>query len=177
MFRFPGCLATGTLMVCVAWPAFSQDADTERKCRRSATAFEARVASCNALLESPDFENRTWAWERLGDAYNDADQEEASLEYYVRALEIAPDYPDALSGRAVALFQLDREEEALRDTAHLMRVEPEDHWNFYYHGRILLWQDKYEEALEYLGRSIELRGDYFFSHYRRADALTELDRQ
>ena len=158
------------LVFCVSilWsPLFAQDASHEPACRKSETPFEERIAACTALIETEGYESKSWAYQRRGDAYSDNRDYVSAIEDFNRSLEIDPLYEVALGKRAYALYQESRYEEALVDTTLLIEIDPEDHWNFYYHGRILDWLDRNTEALFALTQAIELRGDYFYSRYQR----------
>ena len=159
----------GFLLTCVAaGGAFAQSIeDATSTCRDNGAEYQTRVAACDTLIESGEMANNPWPHAWRGDAHEDAENYAAALEDYNIALGIDPEHTYALSGRVVSFWNLDRFQEAAGDTETLMRVEPNDDWNFLVHGRLMLRLDRAEEAIEPFAIARELDPDeedgYFYA--------------
>jgi tetratricopeptide (TPR) repeat protein len=81
---------------------------------------------------------------------------ETAERYYRRAIELDPEYLDALYGLAVLYaFELDRLEEALSLLERATTVNPNRARPYMLMGRVLLELDRPEEAAEAYGRAAE----------------------
>lgn len=81
---------------------------------------------------------------------------ETAERYYRRAIELDPEYLDALYGLAVLYaFELDRPEEALSLLERATTVNPNRARPYMLMGRVLLELDRPEEAAEAYGRAAE----------------------
>ncbi|MDH3264982.1 MAG: hypothetical protein OEM24_13415, partial [Paracoccaceae bacterium] len=158
------------------FPASAQDAELEAACKARMGDPGARIAACTELIDSGAYADQPWVFFRRGDAHGDADDHEAAVADHSRALEIDLEYQPALGGRVYSLLQLRRYEDMLADTAHLVRVDPEDAWNHYMHGNALDRLGRDEEGVAAYGRAIELDDDYYWPRLRRGALLLRLDR-
>ncbi len=66
------------------------------------------------------------AYVTAGWAHYATDREGRAREYFDDAIEVAPDHISALTGRAIALMEIDELELALADLTHALNLDPDD---------------------------------------------------
>ncbi len=108
---------------------------------------QARDALNKAISIYPKFDN---AWLLLGNAALKGDSNAVeAIQYYVKSLEVSPNYPEAKNNLQVAINYL-KEEERLND---LKKLYVESNYNAtlgYYYAAQLRHKDKFDEALKIL---------------------------
>ena len=147
----------------------AQDSGNEKLCKSDRSEYFERKTACTALIDSGQYDDQAWVFERRADNFKDDRLYALSLDDFDRSLAIDPDYVPALKGRALSNVNLGAHEEALKDTERLVVLEPDHYWNHYIHGAALSGNDRKPEALAALDRSIALRGDYSSSWWKRAN--------
>jgi len=92
---------------------------------------------------------------------------EKSIECFDRSLELKPNYVRALENKKYALYQLNRNDEALLCSKKLLavaddaiRVNPSNADACFLKGQCLLELGKHEDAMQYIDKAIELNPDY-----------------
>jgi tetratricopeptide (TPR) repeat protein len=168
-------LVLASLMISLgALPAFGQS--KAEICANDERQSAERITSCTAVIEDTNIVDKTEALLTRADLLRKSnDYGPAVVDYTAIAIE-NPEHIDALQGRAISLYQLDRFTEALADTSVLIRINSDFYWNFYYHGEVLLRLQQPEAALSALTKSIGLRDDYFYSRITRGRLLTNMNK-
>jgi Tfp pilus assembly protein PilF len=100
----------------------------------------------------------------------------AALGLIDAALEINPRAPDALSNRAIALGELDRDDEALAAFDRALAVAPDDPDTLNARGRLLLKLERPAEALAVFDRVVALTPRHLEALANRGNALAGLGR-
>ena len=101
---------------------------------------------------------------------------EAALASYDRALELRPDYAEALSNRGNTLHQMKRFEEALTSFDRALKARPAYAEAFSNRGVTLHAMKRYLEALESFDRALEIQPNYIKALSNRGNTLHELKR-
>lgn len=140
----------------------------EKICGTNQSDTEERIFACGRLAENEAFNRRAWAYMRQGLAYGELKKYVEAMASYDKGIELDPEYLLTYAHRAYALAQLERFEEAIVDLLFITEKEPDDHWNFYYLGKMYTEVKKDDLAMEAFNKSIELKDDYFFSRVERA---------
>jgi len=82
--------------------------------------------------------------------------EEKRVADYNRAIELAPDNAEAVSGRAVFLLSQGKLDQAVADFTKAIELEPEKAGLYIYRGQALMADDKLDEALRDFDKAVEL---------------------
>ena len=101
---------------------------------------------------------------------------EAALASYDRALELRPDYAEALSNRGNTLHQMKRFEEALASFDRALKARPAYAEAFSNRGVTLHAMKRLLQALESFDRALEVQPNYIKALSNRGNALHELKR-
>ena len=111
---------------------------------------------------------------------------EQALADFNRAIDLKPQYADALAGRGETYRFMDRYEEALADFNRAIDLDPEDPWVIVSRGETYRSMDRYEEALADFNRAIDLdpewawaiasRGQTYRSMGQYEEALADFNR-
>jgi predicted O-linked N-acetylglucosamine transferase (SPINDLY family) len=102
-----------------------------------------------------------------------------ALTSYDRAIALQADYPDAHVNRGNVLNELARFDEAIASYDHAIRHHPPGfplHLAYYGRALALFHQNRLDEALTALDRTLELQGDHPEAHFRRGGVLYKLRR-
>ncbi len=99
---------------------------------------------------------------------------EAAAEY-TKALEINPDYVDALTWRGHAMYGLAKYEEAIADYDKSLKLKPDDAQVFYYRGYSKYNLQHEDEAVEDFTEAIRLNGTDANSFYMRGESYYALE--
>jgi len=122
-----------------------------------------------ALLSAHDYFIR-------GNAYYEARDYQQALEAYNRALQLRPDFAEALNNRGKTLENLDRNEEALKDYNRALELRPDFPEALNSRGIILRRLGRYDEALRDYNRALELKPDDPVTLNNRGDTLHNMGR-
>jgi tetratricopeptide (TPR) repeat protein len=129
----------------------------------------------NRSADPADGNNPVWFF-NLGMTLEHQGRLEASLANHNRALELKPDYADALNKRGDVLCMLGRIDEALESYDEALAANPsfaEAHNN---RGNLLHVQGRLDEALASYDRALELKPDYIEVFNNRGTVLKTLGR-
>lgn len=99
-----------------------------------------------------------------------------ALADFDQAIELAPGWGLPRANRGIALTHLNRLEEAEQALAEAMRLDEENFAAHQGYGLLRIKQDRPDEAIRYLTRSLELRPDDLFTLGRRIDAYERIGR-
>ena len=131
-----------------------------------ATLFAILIISCLAPVwtyaQHPGVSPRNEAEElnMKGQEMFDRGLVAEALNYFERALELEPDYVDAMVHLANALDDLDRGKEALLIYEKALTLDPcfpETHYNY---GLALQRDEQYQEAMQHYRKAVELMPDF-----------------
>lgn len=147
--------------------AFTLDAPELPAPERQALSNAAFVI---ARLEPPKTAEE---YARQGNALYAAGELEKALEQYNRALELRPDYPEALHNRGVTLGNLKRYAEALADFNRALELRPDDPNTLNNRGNALSELQRSDEALVDYNLALELRPDYPEALHNRGVTLAK----
>ncbi len=174
-------LATGCLLL--AQPAAAQfivkGSDLEGPCLTPAPksgAGEPPQACAEAIAAAKD--NRSKAVLNFAWAYslNEAGNALAALAYLTKAIELAPDFANALHERSYTRGELGQYDLALQDSNEAVRLFP-DNANFYRERAFVLFHlARFDEALADRNKVIELKGATPSHLTGRAETLMWLGR-
>jgi tetratricopeptide (TPR) repeat protein len=103
-----------------------------------------------SLLTADDYLTR-------GNAYYEAGEYEAAVEAYNRALQLRPDFIEALNNRGVVLNGLGNFEDALKDFDRALRLKADDLVALNNRGIALSGMGRYQEALADFDRVLALQ--------------------
>lgn len=112
----------------------------------------------------------------LGNAYKELGQNEAAVQAYGEALSLDNNYLDAYFNRAIALYDMQRYEEALRDYQEIAARHPADPAVLNNIGMILHRLGRDEQALASLEQALSIDGNDLLAHGNRCDVLEALQR-
>jgi tetratricopeptide (TPR) repeat protein len=129
----------------------------------------------NRSADPADGNNPVWFF-NLGLTLEHQGRLEASLANHNRALELKPDYADALKKRGDVLGMLGHIDEALASYNEALTVDPgfaEAHNN---RGNLLHVQGRLDEALASYYRALELKPDYIEVFNNRGMILKDMNR-
>jgi len=101
-------------------------------------------------------DRRAAAVQARGIVHGQADRYELALADFDRALELRPDYEDALGGRGVTFRLMERYEDALADFTRAIDLDPNSAWAIADRGLTYRSMKRYEDALADLTRAIDL---------------------
>ena len=106
---------------------------------------------------------------RLAHLHHDVGMWPQAIEFYARAIEIAPDDPDLLTDKGVCHQEIGEYEEALRLFARANKAAP-DHWQSLHNEAVVLGfrLGRYDEAAKVLDRLAKLRPDLDVQTIRQA---------
>ena len=93
-----------------------------------------------------------------------------------KALELAPQLPEAHASRAFALWMLDRHAEATREFEAAIQLDPRQFDALYFYARSLFQHGEYEQAAALFQRAAAVRDDYQASFFA-AQSLAALGRE
>ncbi len=99
-----------------------------------------------------------------------------ALADYNRALELRPDYPEALNNRGNTFDELERYDEALADYNRAIELRPDDPVKLKNRGTSYTKMERYDEALADFNKALELKPDYAGALYNLACLFSLTDR-
>lgn len=146
----------------------AQDAKLEASCKSSKTPYIERIKDCDTLLESGEYDDQAWFFERRGDTYKDNQLYQKAIPEFTRSLEIDPEHWRSLEGRALIYYGLNNYDLALADTARLLELDPDKYWNTYFYGKVLASMGRDDEAKDFYTKSIAQKDDYYRPWWYRA---------
>lgn len=82
-----------------------------------------------------------------------------------RALEVAPELPEAHAARGFALFQMKQLEEAEREFRLAIEKDPQLYEAHYFYGRACFQQGRFEDAARLFDEASQIREDYQSSFF------------
>lgn len=116
-----------------------------------------QIAIAQKLVQT-DPANRQ-AWVALGNAYFDADQPQASIEAYDRALQLQPDDPDVITDQGVMYLALGEHQKALANFQKANRLDPGHRQSLFNMGVAYASMDDLAKAEETWTRVIQTAPD------------------
>lgn len=96
--------------------------------------------------------------------------------YYQQSIEINPNQPAAYNNRGIALYYLQRADEALKNYDHAITLNPGYAQAYYNRGIALNSMQRWDEALVSYDHAIALNPAYIEAHYNRGLVLNHLKR-
>ncbi len=145
-----------------AGPLAAQDNAAEELCKDNSAVFEERLAACDALIASGDYDDQAWVFERRGDAFKDIGEYAKAIGAYRQSLAIDGDYLPTHQGLVVSSYQLDQIDAAFASSSLLIAANPDSFFNNYWHASVLEELDQPDAAIAAYGNTAELRpGSYF----------------
>jgi len=125
--------------------------------------------SSNWVPTSLAYLNESGAWIEL----NEPEKAVASCD---KALELRPDFFEALINKALALEKLKRYDEALATLQRAQQVKPETPEAWLLYGHVLRKMGEHEDAIAYLDKAIERDAQCVEAWYERGLACSKLTR-
>ena len=98
-----------------------------------------------------------------------------ALEYYQRALKYAPNYSYLQTNMAISYNALDSVEKAEQHFKRSIQLSPGSHKGYYYYGRFLKDNARYDEAQENFEKSLQISPDYIYSAYGLMEVYLKTD--
>ncbi|MEO3765701.1 tetratricopeptide repeat protein [Streptomyces sp. B5E4] len=116
------------------------------------------VEVCTFLLREAELTEpeRVLAYTLRGRERRNADELDASVADFDRALALDPAFTRAYAGRGQAYVLLDRYAEAEADFTHCVEHDPDRSWSLTHRGRARLALEHFDDAKADLGQAIEL---------------------
>ena len=94
---------------------------------------------------------------------------EKAFQHYCRALEIEPDYVDALNARGAVHSMMRRVDHALRDYSKVIKLRPDYFVAYLNRGGVHIRDGRYQQALKDFGKSIELKPNVYAGYFQRGE--------
>jgi tetratricopeptide (TPR) repeat protein len=117
-----------------------------------------------------------WAHFNTANVLFELKRYEEALAGYDQALEIQPDFAQALSNRGNVLFELKRHEEALASYDQALEIQPDFAQALSNRGNVLFELKRYEEALASCEGALAIQPDFAQALSNRGNVLFELKR-
>lgn len=132
------------------------------------------VSSVQTALElNPDFFD---GFTMLG-AYYASLGNDIAIDYYNSALELRPEHPEALYGKAIHLQNTGRNEEAVIIYQQMIDLNEESLFAWYNQGYILLeMEDQPEKAIPFFEKAVEINPNYVDAIYNIGLSYERLDK-
>ena len=111
-----------------------------------------------------------------GRIFNAAEEYEAALKAFDKAIEINPEYHQAWYNRGIALGKLGRLEEAVTSYDKANQIKPKYHKAWYNRGIALRKLGKFEQAVAAFDKVIEIKPDDEAAWLNKGNALIKLGR-
>lgn len=111
---------------------------------------------------------------RQGQNFLDLQQYDQALAAYNLALDINPNYLQALEGRCSALYHLEQYDQALKSCEAAIAINSQSYQSWHQRGNILNKLGRYREALESYNKSIAIHPNYVHSWNGRCWSLNNL---
>ena len=96
---------------------------------------------------------------------------EETIKYYDRAIEISPNFVDALDWKGNAFYSLGKYDEAIKCYDQAIEIDPNFGWALNDKGASLQKQGNYDEALKCLNRALEVDKTYSLAWTNKAECL------
>ncbi len=119
------------------------------------------------------------AYEAMADILFELDRIDEALESVNQAIKLDPEFVDAYLSRGRILEKLERFDEAYTDYTAALELEPDDKnlaILYYNIAGILIERKNYEEAFEYIEKSLKLNANRVDSYYNKGIILEGLKR-
>jgi tetratricopeptide (TPR) repeat protein len=96
-------------------------------------------------------------------------------DFFDEALALRPEWYSAYNNRALAYYQLDKNEEALDDINEAIRLSPDR--DAVWSNRALIYHElkRYSEAIDDASKALELNPELSYAYSNRANAYSKLD--
>jgi tetratricopeptide (TPR) repeat protein len=104
------------------------------------------------------------------------EQFEDSIDCYEQALQVNPNYTDAITNKGAALFNLQRYEEALSVFCHLLTIIPGSSTGLSNKGAVLERLGRYTEAIECFDAALKINPNYSDAQQNKGLAFEKLGR-
>lgn len=101
----------------------------------------------------------------------------AALANYEKALDLKPDYYDALIRKGITLSYLSENEEALKSFNKAIELRPHQFKGLYQRGKYFLSNNKPEEASADFDKAISIKPDHAKAHELFGNALSQLGKE
>ena len=134
--------------------------------------FEAALKRVEALGLSTDANTALYR----GNLHYNSKRYEAALAEYSRALELRPDFPEALNNRGNTYHELQRYDEALADYGKALQLRPDFPEALNNRGSTCHELQRYDEALADYSKALQLRPDLPDALNNRALTYSKLER-
>ncbi|MBD2598269.1 tetratricopeptide repeat protein [Nostoc spongiaeforme FACHB-130] len=93
---------------------------------------------------------------RCAQGYRSMEQYDQALQYFNRAIELYPQYVEAIAHRGITYRLMERYEEALQDFNRAIEIDSKHEWAIAHRGITYRLMERYEEALQDFNRAIEI---------------------
>jgi len=116
----------------------------------------------NKACYYPDIPNETVALSAFNKGFDllEMGDNEKAVRYFDRAIDIFPEYTDALQYRGILLNELGKYDESIRSFDAAIESDPNNPTPYNNKGVTLKLQGKYSEALESLNQALEINPNY-----------------
>ena len=94
---------------------------------------------------------------------------EKAFQHYCRALEVEPDYVDALNARGAVHCMMGRVDHALRDYSKVIKLRPDYFVAYLNRGGVHMRDGRYQQALKDFGKFIELKPNVYAGYFQRGE--------
>ena len=152
----------------------------KRLIRRKLSVFRRLLDERDAMkrqLEEQQERVKKYATEyyQMGnECLTQAHNAKAAIANYNKALELNPNYLDALVRRGVTYYENKDYDAALHDLNQAIALSPRSFKAVYNRGRVFLAKGLYEEAVNDLVRAASLNADFAQAHQLAGDAFSHL---
>lgn len=107
---------------------------------------ELAMEMINYSITQPPVTDDVMAYTLYGYILSDQGKYEESINMYENALEIDPDFTDAISGWAYSLFEMNKFEESEDLYKKALRTDPNDSYTYYYYALLKEKMNSYSQA-------------------------------
>ncbi len=112
----------------------------------------------------------------LGNALANQGRIDEAMAHYQQALEIKPDYVEALNNLGAAFARLGRMNEAITQHQKAVEIKPDYAQAHYNLGVAFARLDRIGEAIAHYQKAVEIKSDYVEAYYNLGNAFSRLDR-
>lgn len=137
--------------------------------------WKLQAAACLVVIEfAADDDERAHAYYEHGNALEELDLNGDAIESYDRAIELKPDFVDAIVNRGLTYRRIDEFDRARENYDLAVRIDPDHEIARINRSMIALMQDRHQDAIRDLDHVLSLNPDNAVAYNNRAQARVNL---
>lgn len=133
--------------------------------------WKLQSAACLILIQhARDNEELAYAHYECGNALEEMNDYHDAIEHYDQAIELKPDYVDAIVNRGLTYRRMDEIEKAIENYDLALRLDNDHLVARVNRSKIALDEERYEDAISDLDHVLSLNPDFVVAYNNRAQA-------